>query len=149
MIDFIHYKKDCFKLQYFKPKLIKNNLLIIFPRETKSEKLFGHILIGQKRLMLLHMFKDIEINELKINLINFNKKIDFEKLILQFQPKSIILYDNKDKVIEKKLKKILKNLQINFQFLIHPEKILEHGAKQHPNYLEQLQLLKGVIYVNN
>jgi hypothetical protein len=138
----------------------KNYPLILNVRNTKNEILMNEHLIGQNRLMLRKQLEQTEIDNVNflVSSINWcsgfmnirnNEQcfLNIQNLIWHLQPKFIILYDNKDKILQKKLNKFLKQNKIIHKYLVHPEKLIKHGATWHPRYFEQIQLLKELLCV--
>jgi hypothetical protein len=117
--------------------------------------------IGQDRLMLRKQLEQTEVGNVNflVSAINwcsgFNAVRNLEQcflnimnLIWHLKPKFIILYDNKDKILQKKLNKFLKQNEVVHKYLVHPEKLVKHGATWNPRYFEQIQQMKELLCVN-
>lgn len=141
-------------------KNYKNYPLIIIPKFKKKEFLHHHLIIGQERLMLYNIFKTVNYKNFNCLITTccwcFDTNLKDEcfnniyNLIWHLQPKCVILFDNKDKILEKKFKKFCSQNKILYYLLIHPKKLIQHGGAWHPKYLNQIQTWKNIknIYEN-
>ena len=126
------------------PLFLAEQPFIICTKPDKNELIMGELMVGKNRLMFAEFLKDTEFKGETLNLFSYDTlkklKYDFKIFLTLFQPKFVMLYDNKDsKILAKNCPKILKTCKIKFDFFISMKNIRTHGSKMHPRYLEQIQ----------
>ena len=148
---FSTYSKDYEgKLIKYTKILMENFGLILTPQITKQEKLFRDIIIGQERCMLNLLFKTAQYPETKFYVLTINKNIEFTKKLLTSLDdcniiKQVILIDDENKWFDKKIKTHLSKTKLNAAIILNLKKMLKQGGNLHPEFLMNVQRLKGSI----